>query len=191
MILEHLKEKTKAIHDEVEEDNLTGFIMDGSINQAQYEELLRQNFSVYKAVEDFINARYDNLPDELKPFAGYQKTNALAKDIAGFSNFPLPQPTAITGPRDLGTLVGALYVIEGSMMGGMMMSKKLQSCEKLEHIEAHYFYNTDTKVAATRWKSFKEAVLSCKFTSEDIDKAGVSAIHIFEHFKKAYKKPTM
>ncbi len=191
MILEYLKEHTKAIHDEVEEDNLTGFIMDGTINQQQYETLLRQNFTVYKAVEDFINARYNNLPDVLKPFAGYNKTNALASDISGFSNLPLPQPEIIAGPRDLGTLVGALYVIEGSMMGGMMMSKKLQSCEKLSHIDTHHFYNPETKVAAARWKSFKEAVQSCNFTEQDIKKATTSAIIIFEHFKKAYKTPVV
>lgn len=188
MILEQLKKGTASLHQEVEQDNLATLIMDASINQKQYEVFLRQNFVVYKAVEDFINARYDNLPESLNSFAGYKKTNALAKDITGFSNLPLPQPLRIPGTRDVATLVGKLYVIEGSMVGGMMMSKRLQSCEHLSHIKEHHFFNGDVQTSLARWKNFKEVITLMDFKLEEIDIAVKSARDTFYLFKEAYKK---
>lgn len=188
MILEALKNGTASIHDEIEKNNLTNFIMDGSIDQNQYETLLRQNFKVYKAVEDFVNGRYEMLPLGLKSFAGYQKTNALAKDIASFSSLPLPEPMRITGARDEATLVGKLYVIEGSMIGGMMMSKKLESCSNLSHVENHHFFNGNINEGLSRWNEFKEAVDSLNFNYEEIKTAVKSAKATFKLFKKAYNK---
>jgi heme oxygenase len=186
MILEKLKTETAQLHEEVEKDNLTCFIMDGTMDQPKYEILLRQNFMVYKAVEDFVNARYDKLPESLKPFAGYEKTNALANDISRFSSLPLPKPLIIVGSRDVATIIGKLYVIEGSMMGGMMLNKKIQACNNLSHITEHSFYNNHTQTNLSRWKSFKEAVATVNFNIDDVDKAISSAKATFNLFKEAY-----
>lgn len=188
MILQALKNGTTSLHDEIESNNLTNYIMDGSIDQDQYETLLRNNFRVYKAVEDFINGRYEKLPLPLKSFAGYEKTNALAKDITAFSNLPLPEPMRIMGARDEATLVGKLYVIEGSMIGGIMMSKKLQSCNKLSHISEHHFFNGNVDEGLLRWNEFKEAVNSLNFNYEEIKESVKSAKATFKLFKKVYKR---
>lgn len=188
MILKRLKAETESLHQEVEDGNLAKYIMDGSITQVIYERLLRQNFEVYKAVEDCINNRYDVLPKELKPFAGYTKTNALAVDIRGFSNLPLPQPDRLITPRKILALVGKMYVIEGSMVGGTMIAKKLQHCEGLSHIEKHHFYNADSKNNMIRWKKFKDAVASLELTDDDMDTAVESAKDTFMLFKKAFAK---
>ena len=191
MILNILKEQTQEAHIEAERDNLAKYIIDGSIDQITYERLLRQNFRIYKAVEDFINSRYDNLPNVLKPFAGYHKTNNLANDISGFSNLPLPQPTPLAGSRSLATIVGMMYVIEGSMVGGMMISNKLKSCAQLSHIDKHHFFNNDVKSSTKRWKEFKVAVNTLTFDQDAIQEAVKSAINTFELFQKAYKMETI
>lgn len=191
MILDQLKKETASIHEEVEQENLAKYIMDGSIDQGTYERLLRQSFMVYKSVEDFINARYNILPDALKPFSGFKKTNTLAQDIAGFSSLPLPKPIHIVDTRDIATLVGKLYVIEGSMIGGVMISKKLPQCSKLDHIKEHYFFNNNTASSVARWKDFKAAVQNIDFSDQDIERAVASAKDTFQIFKKAYKKQTI
>lgn len=191
MILDQLKKETAAIHEAVEQENLAKYIMDGSIDQVMYERLLRQSFMVYKSVEDFINARYNILPDALKPFSGFKKTNALAQDISGFSSLPLPKPVRIAGNRDIATLVGKLYVIEGSMIGGMMITKKLAQCAKLDHIKEHHFFNTNTASNVARWKEFKAAVEEIDFTEQEIEKAVISAKDTFKVFQEAYKKQTI
>jgi|GEM_PF-502355 len=188
MILEALKNGTNSIHDKLEKNNLTSLIMDGSINQEEYDTLLRQNFRVYKPVEDFVNGRYEQLPVTLMPFSGYHKTNALAKDITSFSSLPLPETVSITGARDKATLVGKLYVIEGSVLGGMMMSKKLQSCSKLSHISEHHFFHGDIDASLSRWTNFKEAINVIDFSPEEIITAVKSAKSTFKLFKKAYKR---
>lgn len=188
MILEKLKSGTSSIHNELEHNNLGVFIMDGSITLMQYETFLRQNFMVYKAVEDFINARYDKLPVALKPFAGYDKTNALAKDISGFSNALLPQPSGMTGAREESTLVGMLYVIEGSMVGGMMMSKKLERCNELSNITEHHFFSKNVTDSLSRWKRFKDAMNTTSFTKAEIQKAVQSARDTFDLFKEVYRQ---
>ena len=186
MILKRLKTETNVLHREVEDSNLAKYIMDGSITQPIYERLLRQNFEVYKAVEDCLNAHYDVLPEELKPFAGYTKTNALAVDIRGFSSLPLPQPDRLVSPRNAAALLGKMYVIEGSMVGGVMIAKKVQQCENLDHIEKHHFYCLDSKNNMIRWNKFKDAVQSLDLTDEDIDTAVESAQETFSLFKSAF-----
>lgn len=185
-MLEQLKQGTAALHQEVEQENLARFIMDSSISQDQYDMLLRQNFMVYKGVEDFINARYDMLPESLKTYAGYEKTNRLAKDISSISSIPLPKALSVIGPRNLPTLIGKLYVVEGSMLGGMMMAKKLKSCSKIDHITEHHFFNEDTSAGATRWKNFKNAVSELSFEEDEIAQAVTSAQETFLLYKKAY-----
>lgn len=186
MILEALKKETAQLHEEVEQENLARFIMDGSINQEQYDTLLRQNFMVYKGVEDFVNSRYEKLPDVLKSFAGFKKTNRLAQDIMAISNVPLPTALKAVGPRDTCSIIGKLYVIEGSMVGGMMMAKRLKDCHHLDHIEQHHFYNDDASANASRWRNFKEAVGELSFSEKEIDKAVISAKKTFALFKTAY-----
>jgi len=187
-MLDHLQENTRDLHDEIESDNLGKKILDHSIDQHHYEIFLRQNFEVYKSVEDFINARYNILPDSLKPFSGYTKTNLLASDIQGFSSLPLPSSFSIAGERTVAACVGRMYVLEGSMLGGLMMSKHLELCEKINHIEVHHFYSGDGKEKSKRWKSFQEAVKAITFNKEDREVAARNAIHTFELFKKAFDK---
>jgi len=43
-MLKYLKEKTTAIHNELEQSNLAGKIMDHSISQQEYHDLLLQNY---------------------------------------------------------------------------------------------------------------------------------------------------
>lgn len=186
MILERLKEETAQLHQEVEQDNLARFIMDCTINQQQYDTLLRQNFMIYKGVEDFINSRYDKLPEVLKVFAGFEKTNRLAKDIMSISSLPLPMALKVVGPRSIGSIIGKLYVVEGSMVGGMMMAKKLKDCSQISHIEKHHFYSDDTSENASRWRDFKEAVGNLSFKEQDIFDAVISARDTFTLFQEAY-----
>jgi len=43
-MLKYLKEKTTQIHNELEQNNLAGKIMDHSISQQEYHDLLLQNY---------------------------------------------------------------------------------------------------------------------------------------------------
>lgn len=186
MILEVLKKETAQLHQEVEQDNLAQYIMDGSISIEQYDTLLRQNFMIYKGVEDFINSRYEKLPEEFKIFAGFDKTNRLAKDIMAISRLPLPTALRVIGPRNLASIIGNLYVVEGSMVGGMMMAKKIEDCPHLAHIDIHHFYSKKTAGSISRWKGFKEAVSNLSFTELEAKTIVSSAKDTFKLFQKAY-----
>ena len=75
--------------------------------------------------------------------------------------------------------LGALYVIEGSTLGGNVIAKQLSKTEGFDGISFHFFgcYQENT---GPMWKSFKEA-LDHGVDEEDYDKvlAGARKLYAF------------
>jgi len=80
------------------------------------------------------------------------------------------------------SLVGALYVLEGSQNGGIVLKRAYARCLDLDESQLSYFgcYGRDT---AAHWRTFRDLLNSLALEDESSKKVVRSAIQCFERLK--------
>ncbi|MCC4213259.1 biliverdin-producing heme oxygenase [Leeuwenhoekiella parthenopeia] len=186
MILDHLKTQTTVLHKETEQDNLARFILDHSITPAQYLDLLKQNWYAYTGIDGFLDQNKAQLPAHLKPFADGSKSLALKRDLLQLGYSAETPPTFESRQLSAPALLGMIYVAEGSMLGGLLIRKNLESCSKLDADLDHHFFGKKVQEVMQRWQDFKAAVSDREYTPEELE-AAVAGAHLgFGIFKESY-----
>ncbi|WP_051119641.1 biliverdin-producing heme oxygenase [Gillisia sp. CAL575] len=180
-MINSLREHTKSLHQEIEKDNLAGLIMDHSISLAEYKTLLLQNYISYKLVENAV------IP-YLKDF-GSIKSDQLEKDLNALDvnlNVVERFKNGISCSNKVEAL-GAAYVVEGSVLGGLMIAKELKNCKNLEDIKEHRFFNGDRN-NISGWKTFLKKINSEDFSEEEKLQASNKAKDTFMFFGKVFSE---
>lgn len=179
MMIEKLKEETRQLHGEVEQDNLASRIMDHSIDLEVYKLLLLQNYFAYRSTE---NAIFEWLP-ELQP----GKFRTLEQDLealkVAFSEISFSSEFSC---KNRAEAFGAAYVVEGSALGGMLIAKNLKKCEALKEVDDFYFFSGN-KNDLEAWKNFKTLLLTEEFSETEENMAIQKAKETFVFFKKVFK----
>ena len=156
MLSDHLKEATKTAHQQLEK-KLIGNIK--AIRTTQdYAGLLSLFYSFFggmeKGIEQHIDARF--LPD----YPQRRKAVALAEDIQAL-NINLPLTADISDTPSISNhlqAMGALYVMEGSTLGGKIISKIIRQQLGLPEGFAMTFFDGYGADTDAMWQTFKAAV---------------------------------
>ncbi len=184
-LLEALKNHTATIHKEVEQKNLAKYIMDHTITKNQYQQLLQQNYQIYYVIETYLNSNSKKLPPTTQGLINFDKSTALRNDLELISaEIPEPSLTNIelgTNPMEL---LGAMYVIEGSMLGGMLIAKNLKKCKELEPLKKAYFFSGKSNQSVQRWKNFCQLLSALTLDQDDITRATDAAKKTFDIFNR-------
>ncbi|MGB5942650.1 MAG: biliverdin-producing heme oxygenase [Leeuwenhoekiella sp.] len=188
-MLRQLKIQTTKLHLQAEEKNKAKFIIDHSISYEDYCLLLQENNSAYTILENYISKYKHLLPDNLKAFADTRKSNALLHDLQAnrcvLVDWDLSSSQMPSAPS-CAALVGMLYVIEGSMLGGMYISRHIVKCPQLQHLPPQTFFNGNAKDITRRWKSFSEAVGGLTWSDAEVNEAIAAAKMSFDIFNQVY-----
>lgn len=180
-MISKLREETQQLHKEIEKDNLAGLIMEHSISLEDYKTLLLQNYISYKVVETAV------LPF-LNDF-GTNKSEQLEKDLIALDvdmSMLVRYKDAFSCANKMEAL-GAAYVVEGSVLGGMMIAKELENCKALSPIAVHHFFNGDRN-NVSGWKNFLKRVNAKDFTEEEKQQAANMAKETFRFFGKVFSE---
>jgi heme oxygenase len=122
MMIKYLREATETLHQDLER------ILIPKIKQthtpAEYISLLQLFYGYYYPLEQHIAAHLDtSFPGG---FEQRRKASLLLQDIAVINGAPIDTPplcTDIPEITDAGQALGALYVLEGSTLGGQVISE--------------------------------------------------------------------
>ncbi|WP_081210168.1 biliverdin-producing heme oxygenase [Salegentibacter sediminis] len=182
-MLTKLREATKQLHEEIEQDNLASKIMSHEISLEEYKLLLLQNYIAYKITEEQINLHLDNWNSD--------KSRRLKKDldslrvdtsvIANFSN-----RLSIQNKTEA---LGAAYVVEGSALGGMQISKEIPHCPELSEIQKPYFFTSDRK-SMEGWNIFLKRLRNSEFSEEEKEISAQKARDTFKFFHEVFQLDT-
>lgn len=138
-------------------------------------KILEQNIKKYK--EDFKNSGLEDIEQRIL------KTTWLKKDL-DFYQIPLKQKEIeFKTLNNFSSIVGALYVLEGSTMGGMQISKILNKHFK-ENISAQY-YESYKEQTMPKWLSFTAWLEKIKLDNYD---AILGANEVFIQLKKHFEE---
>lgn len=179
-ILKAIKEATKVKHDEIEQNALMKSVADNTIHHKNYYYLLQKFYGFHKSAEkDLLDTslwREYSFDIEMR-----RKTPLLQKDLEflGYSDDFASIPLCETMPfmKSDAARLGFLYVVEGSTLGGQVLSRQLkQKFDFTKEEGASYFNSYGKENLRDMWFGFQNllesfAIQNPSKTDEIIDTA--------------------
>ncbi len=188
-ILQVLKQETSFLHKEAEEKNPAKYIIKNSITLEQYKAFLLQNYTLYKTLEDLLIYNKNLLTAPFQKFVSNQKSEALKKDLSNLNIFLNDtKPLTINFSNNYESLLGVMYVIEGSMLGGQIIKNQIKKCEDLKNIPEQFFFGDASRTIQLRWSQFCKTLLEDSFTKEEVEQAVLSAKNTFLFFIEVFSE---
>lgn len=158
-ILTQLKSQTAQQHQQTED---LVDVMRANLSLEDYKKLLTRFYAFYKSFEPKMSDALRENPVDFD-YENRQNTPRLFNDLEnlGMSETEI---SAIEGFDDLPALdsrekiFGALYVIEGSTLGGQVISRHLKEKFGLDESNGAAFFSGYGKETGTMWKGFRDAI---------------------------------
>lgn len=194
-VLQTLRAATAQAHRRLE--RVTG-LTSPTLERAGYRHALA---CLLRVVEPLEAAVSDALPPRLQAFAASRRKAALLRaDLIclaadrdpggsiGAAAARAPDPVRL--PRLGGTAAafGALYVLEGSMLGGMVIAPHVERRLGVSPGACTRYFRAYGEDAGRMWRAWRE-MLAREVAAGDCDEAILAAVGAFEAFGAAFASP--
>lgn len=181
MLSSSIKEATKSAHQQLEVVVIKK--LKAIRSNADYADLLKHFYAYFSKVEQAIAPFITTAI--LADYGARRNSAYLKQDIEalGFNTNDLPhaQAPAINNVQEA---MGALYVMEGSVMGGKIIVQMLAKGGVTEGVSFFSGYGEDT---GKMWTSFIEALNSSATTDADKQAAIAAANKTFSQFENVFE----
>lgn len=159
--LDRLRAGTRQAHARIETVPALARLQDAGLTLVGYAATLRALHAFHAAVEPMLAASLAAWPDAAALLDG-ARPRALRADLAWLGVAPLPfaePPPAIDGPAGA---LGALYVIEGSGLGGRVIARAVGASLGVAPGAGGSFYGgLSAEAARARWQRLCAALDGC------------------------------
>jgi len=181
-LMSYLKESTNERHLQIRAGALAQKIMDGELTLDEYQILILANYWFHGYLEAVITKVLS--PDQLialeydkRAKASYAEEELIALGIS-----PSAIPEALNPPvfEDYPEALGALYVTEGTAIGGALIRKQLLQHEIITEHALLKFYGCYGKALAPLWKSFVHFMNHQKVTAENVLNGAKKTFRFYE-----------
>ncbi|WP_458119970.1 biliverdin-producing heme oxygenase [Paenibacillus sp. Z6-24] len=170
-VLERLRQDTAEAHQQIENNAYAKSMMDKSMTLPEYVSYLKLFYGFLKPLEQ--QAVQTGLPQQL----GFDmdirgKSTLLEQDLLhlGVTHEQLEQlPLCIQLP-DLSTpprMIGCFYVIEGSTLGGQIITKQLMKFLPVEPGAGISYFNGYGQDTREQWLAFRQMILDIGASEEE------------------------
>ncbi len=158
LIMSLLRTETQFAHKQLEQTKILARLFAPDFALAEYRDLLSRFYGFVSAIEPLIFA---NLPTSHQPVLAHrlkadlllQDLVALGMDVSAVSHLPRSDdlPNLDSFPHQM----GALYVMEGSTLGGRVISKRLQERFGTTIDDKLNYYQCYGDNTGAEWKVFQ------------------------------------
>jgi heme oxygenase len=186
-ILARLKLETAAEHAAIEAATR---IMRPDIGMPDYREYLERTYGFYRPVEQMLE-RFGVWPALELDGSTRVKLPLLARDLVELGSDPSVLPICAALPQLGGGLpeaVGCAYVLEGSTLGGRVISRHVQT--RLGPQVPHRFLDAYGADIGDRWQAFRAALRWFADSREIENRIIIGARQTFESFTR-WLQPTL
>jgi heme oxygenase (biliverdin-IX-beta and delta-forming) len=177
MLADELKERTRDVHADLEKKLVTHIQLVRDLDQ--YAALLSLMYGYYAALENRLDSFRHAIPD----YDRRRKSHALVDDLSklGRTEDSLSLCTDIPEINTIPQALGSMYVLEGSTLGGKVISKMLlKQLPSLEQSLSFFQgYRDDTMDMWQKFKHYLHQII------EDVhhEEAQLAAKETFVKFK--------
>jgi len=185
-VLGVLRARTRALHDQVESGVDLGRAL---ASREGYRQMLEGYLSLYRTFEVALTGA----PAAVRELAMYPqraRVPLLEGDLRalGVSEAEVAAVPAATELPDLAkpdAILGALYVIEGSQLGGQVIYREIQDKLQLDQQHGAAFFFGDGENTSRQWKRFLAGLEEQVY---DPDAAADAAAGMFRYFEIGLSK---
>ncbi len=177
-----LKEATAEKHRDIEKVSLLKKVFSEEVTYLDYIEVIKRFHSVYTLVEPIVYSNKE-LQTWLKDLESRKKLHLLEKDLEDTKQNPLASLNSWP-LNSIDELWGCLYVLEGSTLGGQVISRHL---EKTLGIHSH-FYIAYADKTGEMWKNFCKAICSYEENIGNREIIIKSAIATFQVLERSFNE---
>jgi heme oxygenase len=178
---EFLKVSTAPAHRKLDENPLVAGLMTGSLTIREYQAMLSGYQEFFSAWETAIQREFPSVISELGRFR-FEKSHWLSEDLRKLRVEPIITTVDLELPKDRPGLAGCLYVIEGSTLGGMHLSRGKVALPG----DASRFFRGYGNQTLPAWADFIEWLEGQIFDETDRKRAAEMANWTFEWFQKKF-----
>jgi heme oxygenase len=183
MILERIKKETQENHLRMESSSLMSKITNKTITLSDYLKILTKFYGFFHPLEiqlDQLSEIENFLPD----YPQRRKAYSLSKDIEqlGEKGANCILCNDLPSINNMSEAFGILYVMEGSTLGGRMISKLLEEKLSLSAARGIQFFNGYGPLTGERWNTFRKSMVDFAEATKDEDTIIKSANQTFHKF---------
>jgi heme oxygenase (biliverdin-IX-beta and delta-forming) len=154
MLSRDIKARTEAVHRQVEQNRIMSALMNADLSREQYAAALRKLYGYFQPLMELVQFRLDQaLIPHGSPAEGFRR---ILDDLSFVERDAVCVPLCQELPEidTSAKAIGALYVAEGSSLGGRVIARKIKDSLELDaSAGASYFHGAGDGTAA-RWLSF-------------------------------------
>lgn len=178
MVSEYLKQNTAEYHDAAEKLFNSEKIFNKTFTLDDYKKIINTNYLMLLHSEDKIFGSLSDKYSEKLQLINRVKLPLIEKDLESLSleNQTVSHDLHFDNEHEA---LGAMYVIEGSTLGGNVIAKQLSKTEGFDQVTFNFFgcYQENT---GPMWKNFKE-VLDTEVTEENYNEvlSGAKKLYTF------------
>lgn len=182
----YLRQATQSLHHQTESVARGQEIREHCLSLEQYRDLITKNYFLHHILEPIIQdglIRYD-----LSAFNAFfhPRLEALHADAAllHLSNpsYHLRPPELESAPQ----ILGGLYVLLGSKLGGRLIYKSLQATPSLQDLSDFHFFASSGDAPAREWPQFCKLLDQYLQSEAELEDAGRGAKTVFRFFRDIY-----
>lgn len=183
---EVIKARTKKMHAETESVLIPR--IKEITNRQGYVELLALFYGFFepleKRISDFINT--DTLPD----IHTRRKSGSIIKSMSNVAFTIVATPGRLPVIHNVAQAFGAMYVLEGSTLGGKIISRMLQANVSLQlSTDSLAFFDVYGDETFEMWSRFKTVMDTLLINDTDINAASEAAGDTFSKMKSWMQNP--
>jgi len=183
-ILARLRSETRPYHDALEAGAFNEALRAGAPTASGTVRFLERMYGFLQPYETALRAHEAELGPAWELPQRY-RAHLILEDLQRPANDPgLPLCPAMPPLRTVPQLLGAMYVLEGSTLGGQVITRQL---EKAGIAQRRYFSGYADRTGPM-WKTFGQ-LLSAAATPATSDDIVASAAHTFQHLAAWINRP--
>jgi heme oxygenase len=146
-----LRQRTRAAHASMERVPAMARLMAPDLNRAEYISILQHMHAFLAAIEPAMAAGLELYPAAAAMLDG-DRPRALAADLAWFGAPAILTPPPLPAVETVAAALGALYVVEGSNLGGRVIARHVSDSLGVRPASGGSFYGGQSAEAArARW----------------------------------------
>lgn len=181
-ILARLRAETRPYHDAIEQNEFNQALAAGTPSAAATARFLAKMYGFLAPYEAALQQQSADFGPAWE-LAARQRAHLILADLqVPAASLPLcpALPPLATRPE----LLGAMYVLEGSTLGGQVLARQLAKAG----IDLRHYFTGYGELTGPRWKTFCQ-LLAAAATPADETKIVESAIHTFQQLAAWLTRP--
>lgn len=183
-VRQFLRQHTHAAHVALNHHPMLSGITHPGYPLLRYQALLAAYLPLYAGLEAAIEQYLSAYP-AVFDYRPRRKLHWLVSDLAFFGHHPAPTPAATAPISNLAELIGVLYVIEGSTLGGGLIARLITQHLGIDANRGGAFFNAYGVDTQTRWQGFCVFIETIAAYPAQQALAAQRAVATFKQFQQA------